>query len=406
LANGTHRSTLLAAALLPALAAARTFVPPNPPSPPQALLETRRFPWSPPAWAGLRWGMGIRDVARESPAACGGSSDFRWQGRQAGMRRAGLLVTYERCSWDFLGEATEPSFWFGEKGLAAVEVHLGEREACTVVQPRFERLRGELTARHGPPTCVPYADGEGCRWRAGADQVTWLFLGRLAQSELTPALADPGLCNVFAVVEDPRQAPRTASWEIPSSFPSSTTEPASWARTGPLGIRWGMGPEDVRRRVGRASPPLGGPTRAFCFQQEAPYYLQELPTEVQCQLTVGPGPGNHLATFTRGRLSALRLDFPDAGPEALAAATAALEGGDGLAMRCRWDEAPVGLGTVRSGACVGPAEKATVRIQRTGARTDLSVEIAPLPQRPRPAAPGPGSPAAGAGPATVGGAAP
>jgi hypothetical protein len=158
-----------------------------------------------------------------------------------------------------------------------------------------------------------------------------------------------------------------------------------------------MGVADLRRSLEGDALPLGGPTQAFCVVQDAPYYLHALPDELQCHLVQQSGRARYTGTFVRGRLSALRLAFAEAGAEELGAVTAAIESPSGAGMRCRWGELPLGLGTVRTGDCAGAASRARVRIQRNaeGASTaELTVELSPLDARPPPR----GAPAGDGGP--------
>jgi hypothetical protein len=397
-----HIATLLAVAA--AFAPATSLAAADPAAPPAFLIQTPFASWSAPFWGELCWGMGLRDVARESRRECDGATEFRWQGRQAGLRRSGYLATFDHCTWSYLGQPAEPSFWFDDGGLVAAEIHLGDRASCAGVEPRFEQARAAFTAEQGAPVCLPYADGRACRWRVRSDLMVWLFLARLERSELLPAAADPGLCNLFAVLERPQKAPRTSGWELPSTVPSGTTEPGSWAHTAFRAARWGMGVADLRRSLEGDALPLGGPTQAFCVVQDAPYYLHALPEEVQCHLVQRSGRARYSGTFVQGRLSSLRLSFPQAGAEELGAVTAAIEAPEGAAMKCRWNDLPLGLGTVRTGDCAGASTRARVRIQRSaeGAATaELTVELSPLDSRPPPRGTQAGdwSPRGGAAPA-------
>lgn len=382
-----HFAPTLAAALAFAAASAPStpVAAVDPPAPPAFLIQTPFASWSAPVWGELCWGMGLRDVAREARRECDGATEFRWQGRQTGLRRSGYLATYDHCSWSYLGQPADPSLWFDDGGLVAAEIHLGERAACAGVEPRFDRLRAGFTEEHGAPVCLPYADGRACRWRVRSDLMVWLFLARLERSELLPAAADPDLCNLFAVLERPQRAPRSSGWELPSTVPSGATAPASWGRAAFRAARWGMGPADLRRSLEGDGSSLGGPTQAFCVVQDAPYYLHALPDEVQCHLVQRSGRARYAASFVSGRLSSLRLSLAQAGAEELAAVTAALEAPAEAGMKCRWDDLPLGHGTVRTGDCTGASTRARVRIQRTveGASTaELTVELSPLDLRP------------------------
>jgi hypothetical protein len=378
-------TTTLTLAATTGTAAARAA--PDSSAPPAFLIQTPSSTWSAPVWGELCWGMGLRDVARESRKECDGASEFRWQGRQGGLRRAGLLATYDHCAWSYLGQAADPALWFDDAGLVAAEIHLGDRAACAGVEPRFEQLRAGFTDRHGAPVCLPYADGRACRWRVRSDLMVWIFLARLERSELLPEAADPTLCNLFAVLEQPQKAPRSSGWELPSAVLSGTTEPASWERIAFRRARWGMGVDDLRRSLEGDAAPLGGPTQAFCAVPDAPYYLHALPEEVQCHLAQRTGGARYTGTFVRGRLSSLRLAVPQAGAELLGGVAAALEASEQAGMKCRWDDLPLGLGTVRTGACANASTRARVRIQRSaeGAATaELTVELSPLDERPPP----------------------